>query len=141
VTGQEPAETNPEKQGAPCVQCKRVHPGIGCGGYAPPVETRFKPGVSGNPGGKPKGSFSIRAAIKRELAANYDPETMIGAKTREAALKYLEAAFTGDDKLVSTLGSLIHEVEGRPLEHIERVDNQTRTIVVRPGATEPPEMP
>ena len=31
---------------------------------------RFLPGISGNPAGKPKGSLSIKAAIKRRLEDN-----------------------------------------------------------------------
>lgn len=83
----------------------------------------------------------MRAAIKRRLAADHDPETGEGRGTARVADEYIAAAMSGDEVKIKTLGALIHEVEGRPLEHVERVDNQTRTIVVRPGATEPPEMP
>jgi len=35
----------------------------------PPLETRWKPGQSGNPKGKPKGALNIVSAIKREVLA------------------------------------------------------------------------
>lgn len=37
-------------------------PGTGSGGIAPPEETRWKPGQSGNPAGHPKGYYPISAA-------------------------------------------------------------------------------
>jgi hypothetical protein len=33
----------------------------------PPHETRYKPGTSGNPNGRPKGSLNLIAALQREL--------------------------------------------------------------------------
>ncbi len=35
--------------------------GAGCGGIVPPVEYRFKPGQSGNPGGRPKSKLVTQA--------------------------------------------------------------------------------
>jgi hypothetical protein len=33
----------------------------------PPKDTRFKPGVSGNPKGRPKGSVNLRTRVARQL--------------------------------------------------------------------------
>lgn len=33
----------------------------------PPIETRFKPGVSGNPGGMPKGTKPLKRRMRRAL--------------------------------------------------------------------------
>jgi hypothetical protein len=42
----------------------------------PPKEHRFKPGKSGNPGGRPKGARSmpeeVRAALRRKIVVNED---------------------------------------------------------------------
>lgn len=56
----------------------------------PPVETRFQPGRSGNPGGKPRGA-SIQAAILRELAKEPD-EDGIGRGAREVAQALMDVA-------------------------------------------------
>lgn len=37
------------------------------GKNSPPLHSRFKPGQSGNPGGKPKGTVSVTAALLRLL--------------------------------------------------------------------------
>ena len=37
------------------------------GDRRPPKHTRFKPGVSGNPKGRPKGSVNLRTRIARQL--------------------------------------------------------------------------
>ena len=125
-----------------CRQCGRVHPGVGCSGYAPPVEHRFQPGQTGNPGGRPKGSASIRAALRRSLAAGHesDPDG-IGARAVSLAQKYLDAVDTGDRDAIEALDALITQVEGKPTEYVHRTDNSTRTVVVHKGPDKPPEMP
>jgi hypothetical protein len=43
------------------------------GNHPPPVETRFKPGQSGNPGGKPHGARNkITAAFLNALAEDFE---------------------------------------------------------------------
>lgn len=76
------------------------------------------------------------------LAADHenDPDK-IGAKAVSLAQRYLDAIDDGDETKIKLLDALILQVEGKPLEVVHRTDNQVRTIVVRPGATEPPEMP
>ena len=52
----------------------------------PPKEHRWKPGQSGNPSGRPKGSISFDALLRRELAKN-DKElatAMVKVMIREA---------------------------------------------------------
>lgn len=60
------------------------------GKVLPPVETRFPPGRSGNPGGKPRGA-SIQAAILRDLAKDPD-EDGIGRGAREVAQALMDVA-------------------------------------------------
>jgi hypothetical protein len=47
---------------------------VGRNGKLPPAETRFPPGVSGNPAGRPPVPTSERAM--RELARSYTPEAL-----------------------------------------------------------------
>lgn len=132
---------DPDKQ-AECSHCGRGHPGTGCGGFAPPVETRFQPGQSGNPGGRLKGSPSIRAALRREVAAGFesDPDGL-GIKAVSYAQKYLAAVESGDLNAIKAFDALSEQLEGKPTEYVHRTDNSTRTVVVKPAPTEPPAMP
>lgn len=54
----------------------------------PPVHTRWKPGQSGNPGGRPKGSISLTARLRRALNAN----------DGEKADKLIDAMIKGAEK-------------------------------------------
>lgn len=46
----------------------------------PPKHTQFKPGQSGNPAGKPVGTLSLTAIIKKKLNEIYDSPTNKEAK-------------------------------------------------------------
>ena len=82
------------------------------GGYGnPPDDHKFKPGQSGNPGGRPKGSKSWRTVIEAELA------TSIGLKEQGVELKVTKMetfakrlvsdALAGNSK---ALGELLRQV-------------------------------
>jgi hypothetical protein len=123
-----------------CRQCGLVHPGAGCGGNVPPVETRWQPGVSPNPTGKPKGSFSARQRGRNKWAADPDADG-IGKRAAEAWDALEQAAFDGDLDRVRALSIAIEQLEGKPVEHVVRTDNRIRTVVVKPGESTPPPMP
>ena len=65
--------------------------GVGRGGVVPPPDHRFKPGQSGNPGGRPKTKLITQAY--QELLMEIDPKTgktkatLIAEKTLKEALK------------------------------------------------------
>jgi hypothetical protein len=73
----------------------------------PPVHSRFKAGVSGNPGGRPKGARNLSNDVKRTL------QTLVKLKdqgrprrvsTQEAALMRLrEKALKGDSRSLDRL--------------------------------------
>lgn len=113
---------------------------MGCGGLPPPPEHRFPPGVSGNPGGRPKGSYSVRDALRRELAKDADDDG-IGARARKLALALLEAADNGEGERVRAIAATIAEAEGKPTEYVQRRTESTRTLIVRESPKDPPEMP
>jgi Family of unknown function (DUF5681) len=80
-------------------------------GYGrPPVHSRFKPGQSGNPRGRPKGTLNFTTDLKRILQA---PVTLNdGRKTRRvttqeaALLRLAEKALKGDPRALEKLVSL-----------------------------------
>lgn len=87
-------------------------------GYArPPKASQFKPGVSGNPRGRPKGSQSLRAKLANVLTSKIvkregDKKRTITAmegmvwKQVESGLKGNERAVLSAFKLASALGLL-----------------------------------
>ncbi len=82
-------------------------------GYGhPPTETQFKPGQSGNPRGRPRGSLGFKSALRRAFeATGVSPtEFMMTAleaeirkareadeKARDRVLKWVEKHFLEDD--------------------------------------------
>ena len=72
------------------------------GDKKPPLHTRFKPGVSGNPRGRPKGSVNLRTRVTQQLR-QVVPVTRNGrpAKMRKADLiarQIVDTAAKGDLK-------------------------------------------
>lgn len=127
-------------QNQACPKCGLEHPPAGKGCVVPPVEHRFPPGVSANPGGRPKGSFSARAYGRSKWARNPDEETGVGERARAAWDELEEAARAGNVDLVKTLTAVIAEIEGKPTEYVERTNVKRFEVNMQPrrGATEPP---
>jgi hypothetical protein len=68
----------------------------------PPVASRFKPGESGNPKGRPKGSKNFRTLIRRAMTAPISIQE--GSRTRRVSkleavvLRQVQSALKGDDR-------------------------------------------
>jgi len=81
----------------------------GVGYKRPPTATRFKPGASGNPAGRPKRCPSFREMLLAQLAA---PASLGGAREGNTNMKALvttlvEAAISGDPRAQAlVLGAL-----------------------------------
>ena len=91
-------------------------------GYCnPPEHTRFKKGQSGNPNGRPKGSFNIATVLGRTLREklvikeNGRPRTVTKL---EAAMKQLiDKATSGEMKAVQLLlSALVRSAEEREIQ-------------------------
>lgn len=124
-------------------------PAAGKGGVVLDESLRFQPGVSGNPGGRPRGS-SPRAVLLRKLAKdpNEHGEGRLAEEIADRALaiaqslehidpKEADAAF----KAFNAQLHLIHEVDGKPQERVEHSGQTRRSIIVHPStpsATPPP---
>jgi hypothetical protein len=71
----------------------------------PPPHTRFRPGRSGNPSGRPKRKPTFRAALLEELAAimpGKDPQRA-GSKLQALVKTLVDTAIAGDARAQSLL--------------------------------------
>ncbi len=81
------------------------------------VETQFKPGQSGNPNGRPRGSLNLRTLIKKVLDDEITDDQ--GNKTTRGLLivkAMVEKAEKGD---VAAFKALAERMEGSPNQKIE----------------------
>jgi Family of unknown function (DUF5681) len=82
-------------------------PGQKIGFGKPPVSTRFKPGKSGNPAGRPKGTRNLSSDVKRTLQAKIrlkDNGKPRKVSAQEALLMRLrEKALKGDSRSLDRL--------------------------------------
>ena len=67
---------------------------------------QFKPGQSGNPGGRPKGSVSIEAELRKRLAEGEEGEKIVQALVSQA----LKQALKGDYKFFNMI---LERIDGR----------------------------
>ena len=100
-------------------------------GYrSPPVESRFKPGVSGNPGGRPKGGQNLKTLFNKIL--NEEVSLREGADVKkvskaEAILRsVVVGALKGDGRSLAMLLRLAEQAGGfederADITRIERV--------------------
>jgi len=77
-------------------------------GYGrPPIHTRFKPGQSGNPAGRPKGAKNfateIAAELKEEILVKEAGVTKRLSKRRAMVKRQAERALQGDTRAFSCL--------------------------------------
>ena len=104
-------------------------------GYGrPPEHTRFKPGQSGNPRGRPKGAMNLETLLDKALDAKVTMETQNGTKRitkREAImLKWVNQALSGDSKSIQALLPWIAKADehknkiAQMLEDVSEEDNE-----------------
>lgn len=85
-------------------------------GYGkPPQHTRFNPGRSGNPKGRPKGAKNLKTLIERELTRKIVIRDEGGrrsvAKREVVAKQLVKKALEGQDKAILTLLKISDEFE------------------------------
>ena len=86
-------------------------------GYGkPPQNTRFKPGQSGNPKGKPKGAKNLATivdkATKERVVVNENGKRRSVSKLEIAVKQLVNKAVIGDQKAITQLLSLVQIIEG-----------------------------
>jgi hypothetical protein len=87
--------------------------GYAVGYRRPPKHTRFKPGQSGNPKGRKKGTINLNTVLKKVL----NEDVLIREGGRQRRMPKLEAlvrntlaqAFKGDPKAYASLGLLMRQ--------------------------------
>jgi hypothetical protein len=94
---------------------------------------QFRPGVSGNPGGRPAGRPSIVAEIRRlaacEASEDYFDEGAVKGETwvERIARKIVEGAANGDARLVAIV---LDRLDGKPV--VEPVEEEITIVELPP---------
>ena len=99
------SQARPDKQGN-----NREKIGRAC----PPVQTRFKPGQSGNPKGRPK-SITLSEAYRKMLAQVDEADAQKRTRAEILAEEMYVKAKSGD---VSALREIADRVEGKPRQTV-----------------------
>lgn len=86
-------------------------------GYGrPPRHSRFKPGQSGNPSGRPKGARSLRSDLAEELSetvqVSENGRTVVVSKQRLAIKSLTTKAIKGHVPAAARLFDLVRDTQG-----------------------------
>ena len=94
---------------------KRDNSNVGYG--HPPNGTRFKPGRSGNPKGRPKGARSLKTAVarlmKKRVAIREDGERRHVSGQEALLLTLYASALKGDSKALHQLLMMVAKLESQ----------------------------
>ena len=108
----------PEKDTDNPAQAATGGPRYTVGYCRPPLATRFRPGQSGNPKGRPKGSRNLRtvvAAVAAELVEIKENDRPRRITKLEAAVKQLaNRAAQGQERATKNFLDLLDTLESRP---------------------------
>jgi len=83
----------------------------------PPVATRFKPGISGNPGGRPKGVRSLKDDFREALNQTITVDNKKITQQRAIVDRLVADAAGGDTRTAISTISLILELFGAESEY------------------------
>ena len=100
----------------------------------PPQETRWKPGQSGNPAGRPK-SITLSEALRLELAKVFPGDTQERTFAEVIAQQLVRSAATGN---ILAAKEIADRTEGRPKQavDIEMNVNDWRQLARQHGVSE-----
>lgn len=93
----------------------------------PPPDSRFKPGVSGNPSGRPKRAPTLRTELLDELARPA-PAGGDDTKLRAIVRTLVNQAIAGNLRAMSVLVALLARMQG-PDESAEQLSDHDREIL------------
>jgi len=117
------------------------HNGTNDVGYCkPPKNSRFKPGESGNPRGRPRGSLNwgmvLQRALGEKVVINENGRCTIMTKLEAAIMQLVNKAASGDGKAIHYLCQLVVSVEERsvavePSAQISETDQKVIANILR----------
>jgi|SRR6185312_10198910 len=91
--------------------------GGGRKGGNPPDDTKFKPGQSGNPRGRPKGSKNLSTlmmeAARDHVSANIGGKTQRISKIQATTMQLATKAASGDNAAIAKFLAWVDEIETR----------------------------
>lgn len=101
----------------------------------PPRETQFKPGQSGNAGGRTKGCLNAKTIFEnvfgREIVVTENGKRVIVTYAEAIILKQAEGGMKGDSRAAKNCIDLIERHLGSKVELMEELHEDDRTIVER----------
>lgn len=106
-------------------------------GYGrPPVASRFKPGQSGNPKGRPKGTLNLKTDLRNELSEKIqirEGQRSLKVSKQRAMLKALVAeALKGDARAANVVLTLVGKLfEPAAAEEIPALTTDDQAILER----------
>lgn len=118
---------------------EQAPPGGWGGRNPPPPETRFKPGQSGNPGGRPKGA-SLTAPILRLLAEdkNEHGEGRLAVATAKRFLEVVQGKVEAEPTEIKATLALWERADGAVVKEIhQETEELTIRLLDRPPAQRP----
>lgn len=91
----------------------------------PPQHSRFKPGESGNPKGKPRGAKNLSTivgnAIKEKVQVTENGKRRSVSKLEVAIKQLVNKAAAGDQKALNQLLPLVQIIEGKAAEAVASI--------------------
>jgi hypothetical protein len=104
-------------------------------GYGrPPMMTRFRPGQSGNPRGRPKGARNlgtvVAAALSERVAINENGRRRRITKLEAAVKQLVNRAASGEARATQLLLALVQANEARPAQQDARRVSDADSIVM-----------
>jgi Family of unknown function (DUF5681) len=109
-------------------------------GYCkPPQNSRFKPGESGNPRGRPRGCLNLETVLQRALdekvVINENGRCKVMTKLEAAVMQLVNKAAAGDGKAMHYLCQLVVSAEGpvavEPTAQCSETDQKVMANILR----------
>jgi Family of unknown function (DUF5681) len=108
------------------------------GDKRPPLHSQFKPGVSGNPKGRPKGSVNFLTMLAAELKSPIKIQEAGKAKTiskQQAMIKqFVTRAVKGDEKAFAKLIPLILTIGAQELSEMGQALSDEQKFILERNA-------